>query len=105
MRTSMKLYRDRSIPQRPGIVVRRVWTHHDRLTHHRGTEGNNLRSLLALEGPPDLSFFSGPINGHPGFLEGHMAQDRVDVFGVFCVHHGTTRAGSNEFHINPFGLK
>jgi len=75
----MKLYGDRSMPQRPGIVVRRVWTHHDRLAHHRRTEGNDLRSLLALKGPPDLSFFSGPINGHTGFLKGYMAQNRVDL--------------------------
>ena len=79
MRPGMKLYGNRSIPQRPGIVVGRVWTHHDRLAHHCGTEGNDLRSLLALKGPPDLSFFSGPINGHAGFLEGYMAEDRVDL--------------------------
>ena len=79
MRPCVELDRDRSVSQRPRIVVRRVWTHHDRLAHHRGTEGNDLRSLLALKGPPDLSFFSGPINGHSGFLKGHMAEDRVDL--------------------------
>jgi hypothetical protein len=86
----MKLDRYGFVPQRTGIVVRRVWTHHDRLTNHRGTEGNDLRSLLALIGPPDLSFFSGPIDGHPCFLKGHVAQDRVDLFGVFRMWHYAT---------------
>jgi len=79
MRTGMKLHGNRSIPQRSWIVVRRVRTDYDRLAHHCRTEGNDLRSLLALKGPPDLSFFSGPINRHPGFLKGHMAEDRVDL--------------------------
>src|SRR5919108_5132326 len=104
MRTGMELHRDRSVPQSTGVAVRRVWTYHDRLTHHRGTQRNDLRSLLALIGPPDLSFFSGPIDGHPGFLKSHVAQDRVDLCGVFRMWHNPTRAGADELHINAFGL-
>ena len=73
MRPSVELDRDRSVSQRPRIVVRRIRTHHDRLAHHRGTEGNDLCSLLALIGPPDLSFLSSPVDGYPRFLEGHVA--------------------------------
>src|SRR5262245_60802404 len=105
MRPGMKLYGDQFIAQRPRVVMGRVWAHHNRLAHHCRTEGNDLRSLLALKGPPDLSFFSSPIDGHLGFLEGYMAQDRIHLFRVFRMRHYTARTGSDKLHIDPFSLE
>ena len=76
--------------------MRRVRTHHDPWLTTAERRAMIFAPCLLSKARRTCPSFSGPINGHACFLKGHMAEDRVDLLGVFrCVTTPLGRARTN----------
>ena len=103
--TGVKLDGDGFVAQGSGVVMVGLWPHHNGLAGHRGSQGYDSGSLLALIGPTDLTLFSSAVDRDPGLLKGGVSQYRVHIFGVFRGSDHANGLSANELHIDALSLK